>query len=91
MSIIKPIDMTSFQDAIEAVLSGKVDRIEWTRSLNLKIETDGTQATLKVTDGTVEVDIPGPWSPDMVEVTANRDGTGKIRMSVQGIPFRWKR
>ena len=90
MSLIKPLDLRNFQEAIQAVLSGKVDRIEWTRTLNLRIDTDGTQASLKVTDGSVEVDIPGPWSPDLVEVTANQDGTGKISMSVQDVPFRWK-
>lgn len=92
MPLIKPIDLSgikNIREAIQAVISGRVERIEWTRSLNLKLDTDGKQGTLTVTDGSVEVDIPGPWSPDMVQVTANQDRTGTISLSMKDIPFRW--
>ena len=75
MSIIKPIDLRhlNIRDAIAAVRSGKVDRIEFTNMVNLKLEHDGVKAVLTVTDGTVEVNIPGPIDPDMLKVTAFED------------------
>jgi hypothetical protein len=39
----------------------------------LKLKHDGEQAILTITDGTVEVDIPGPISPDVLRVTAFDD------------------
>jgi hypothetical protein len=76
MSLIKPIDLTGIQgikDAIQAVISGRVDRIQWSETVNLKLTHDGTQAVLTVSDGTVEIDIPGPISPDVLRVTAFDD------------------
>ena len=72
---IKPIDLRSLniREAIQAVISGKIERIEFSETVNLKLTHDGTQAVLTVTDGMVEVDIPGPISPDVLRVTAYDD------------------
>ena len=72
---IKPIDLRSLniREAIQAVISGRIERIEFSDTVNLKLTHDGTQAVLTVTDGTVEVDIPGPISPDVLRVTAYDD------------------
>ncbi len=75
MSFIKPIDLRSLniREAIQAVISGKIERIEFSETVNLKLTHDGSKAVLRVTDGTVEVDIPGPISPDVLQVTAYED------------------
>lgn len=75
MSFIKPIDLRhlNIREAIQAVISGRVDRIEFSETVNLKLQHDGEKAVLTVTDGTVEVDIPGPISPDVLKVTAFED------------------
>ena len=72
---IKPIDLRSLniREAIQAVISGRIERIEFSETVNLKLTHDGSKAVLTVTDGTVEVDIPGPISPDVVRVTAFED------------------
>lgn len=72
---IKPIDLRSLniREAIQAVISGRIERIEFSETVNLKLTHNGTQAVLTVTDGTVEVDIPGPISPDVLKVTAYED------------------
>lgn len=63
----------NIREAIQAVISGKIERIEFSETVNLKLTHDGTQAVLTVTDGTIEVDIPGPISPDVLKVTAYDD------------------
>lgn len=75
MSLIKPIDLRhlNIREAIQAVISGRVDRIEFSETVNLRLQHDGEKAILTVTDGTVEVDIPGPISPDVLRVTAFDD------------------
>jgi len=75
MSFIKPIDLRhlNIREAIQAVISGRIERIEWSETVNLKLKHDGEQAILTITDGTVEVDIPGPISPDVLRVTAFED------------------
>ena len=75
MSFIKPIDLRhlNIREAIQAVISGRIERIEWSEAVNLKLTHDGTQAVLTITDGTVEIDIPGPISPDVLQVTAFED------------------
>ena len=72
---IKPIDLRhlNIREAIQAVISGRIERIEFSETVNLKLRHDGEQAVLTVTDGTVEVDIPGPISPDVLRVTAFDD------------------
>lgn len=72
---IKPIDLRSLniREAIQAVISGRIERIEFSETVNLKLTHDGSKAVLTVTDGTVEVDIPGPISPDVLRVTAYED------------------
>ena len=75
MSFIKPIDLRhlNIREAIQAVISGRIERIEFSETVNLKLKHDGEQAILTITDGTVEVDIPGPISPDVLRVTAFED------------------
>lgn len=75
MSFIKPIDLRhlNIREAIQAVISGRIDRIELSETVNLRLQHDGEKAVLTVTDGTVEVDIPGPISPDVLRVTAYDD------------------
>ena len=92
MSFIKPVDLRhlNIREAIQAVIDRKVDRIEWSESVNLKLDSDGKQATATVSDGKVEVDIPGAWSPDLIQVTANNDGTGTISLTIKDLDFRWK-
>ena len=63
----------NIRQAIQAVISGRIERIEFSETVNLKLKHDGEQAVLTVTDGTVEVDIPGPISPDVLRVTAFDD------------------
>ena len=72
---IKPIDLRSLniREAIQAVISGRIERIEFSETVNLKLTHDGEKAVLTVNDGTVEVDIPGPISPDVLRVTAYDD------------------
>lgn len=72
---IKPIDLRhlNIRAAIQAVISGRIERIEFSETVNLRLTHDGTQAVVTVTDGTVEVDIPGPISPDVLRVTAFGD------------------
>ena len=75
MSFIKPIDLRhlNIREEIQAVISGRIERIEFSETVNLKLKHDGEQAVLTITDGTVEVDIPGPISPDVLRVTAFDD------------------
>ena len=75
MSLIKPVDLRhmNIREAIQAVISGKIERIEFSETVNLKLTHDGQKAVLTVNDGTVEVDIPGPISPDVLRVTAYDD------------------
>ena len=75
MSFIKPVDLRhlNIREAIQAVISGRIERIEFSETFNLKLKHDGERAVLTVTDGTVEIDIPGPISPDVLRVTAFDD------------------
>lgn len=75
MSFIKPVDLRhlNIRQAIQAVISGRIERIEFSETVSLKLKHNGEQAVLTVTDGTVEVDIPGPISPDVLRVTAYND------------------
>ena len=75
MNLIKPVDLRhlNIREAIQAVISGRIERIEFSETVNLKLKHDGEQAVLTVTDGTVEIDIPGPISPDVLRVTAHDD------------------
>jgi hypothetical protein len=69
MSLIKPIDMrgkAGLREAIEAVIAGKADRIEWTETLNLRITRDGDSAEIKLTDGAAEVNLRGLPNPDFI-------------------------
>jgi len=75
MSFIKPVDLRhlNIREAIHAVISGRIERIEFSETVNLRLNHDGEKAILTITDGTVEVDIPGPISPDVLRVTAFDD------------------
>lgn len=76
MSILKPIDMTGkagLREAIAAVISGKVDRIEWTENINLRIVRDGDSAEVKITDGNAEVSLRGLPDPDFIGAKCFRD------------------
>lgn len=69
MSLIKPIDMrgrAGLREAIEAIMTGKVDRIEWTDTLNLRIVRDGDSAEIKITDGSVDVSLRGLPDPEIL-------------------------
>ena len=76
MPLIHPIDMrgrSGLREAIEAIISGKVDRIEWTDTLNLRITRDGDSAEIKITDGAAEVNLRGLPNPDFVGAKLYRD------------------
>ena len=76
MSLIKPIDMrgrAGLREAIEAIISGKVDRIEWTDTLNLRITRDGDSAEIKITDGNAEVNLRGLPDPDVLSAKLYQD------------------
>jgi hypothetical protein len=69
MSLIRPIDMrgrAGLREAVEAIIAGKVDRIEWTDSLNLRITRDSDSAEIKITDGKAEVALRGLPDPDFI-------------------------
>ncbi len=90
MSFIKPVDLRhmNIRQAIQAVISGRIERIEFSETVNLKLKHDGEQAVLTVTDGTVEVDIPGPISPDVLRVTAyNNHALVDLRLSQVRIDY----
>jgi hypothetical protein len=77
MSLIKPINMrgrAGLREAIEAIISGKVDRVEWTDSINLRITRDdaGT-AEIKITDGNAEVNLRGLPNPDFIGAKLHSD------------------
>ena len=77
MSLIKPIDMrgkSGLREAIAAVIAGKVDRIEWTDSINMRITRDdeGT-AEIKITDGAAEVNLRGLPNPDFIGAQLHSD------------------
>lgn len=92
MSLIKPVDLRhmNIREAIQAVIDRKVDRIEWSETVNVRLDSDGNRGTATITDGQVEIDIPGAWSPDLIQVTANNDGTGTISLTIKDVGFRWK-
>lgn len=92
MSLIKPMDFSNIKgirDAINALMTGKVDRIEFSEIVNLRIARNEGGLSIVLTEGKAEVDIPGPFDPDIVEVTARNDRTGTISLTVHDIPFRW--
>ena len=68
MSIIKPIDMrgkAGLREASEAIIAGKINRIEWTETLNLRITRDGDSAEITITDGSAEARINALLKPDI--------------------------
>jgi hypothetical protein len=75
MSLINPIDLRkhNLREVVAAFISGKINRLEFSEAINLKIRRDGEKATLTITDGTVEVDLPGPIDPDVIKITAFYD------------------
>lgn len=76
MSLIKPIDLrgrSGLREAISAIISGKVDRIEWTDKLNLRITRDGESAEITITDGTAEVNLRGLPNPDFLGAKLYQD------------------
>lgn len=77
MSLLKPIDMTGksgLKEAIQAIIEGKVDRIEWTDKLNLKITRDNAgTAELTITDGKAEVSLRGLPDPDFIGAKCFKD------------------
>ena len=76
MSLIKPIDMrgkAGLREAIAAVIAGKIDRIEWTDSINLRVTRDGDSAEIKITDGTAEVNLRGLPNPDFIGAKLHSD------------------
>lgn len=69
MSLIKPIDLrgkAGLREAIEAIITGKADRIEWTDTLNLRITRDSDSAEIKITEGAAEVNLRGLPNPDLI-------------------------
>lgn len=69
MPLIKPIDLrgkAGLREAIEAVISGKAERIEWSETLNLKITRDSDSAEIKITEGAAEVNLRGLPNPDFI-------------------------
>jgi hypothetical protein len=77
MSLIKPIDMTGksgLREAIQTIIDGKIDRIEWTDTINLRIVRDNAgTAELRITDGKAEVSLRGLPDPDFISAKCHRD------------------
>ena len=76
MSLIKPIDMrgkAGLREAIAAVIAGKIDRIEWTDSINLRVTRDGDSAEIKITHGAAEVNLRGLPNPDFIGAKLHSD------------------
>jgi hypothetical protein len=76
MSLIKPIDMrgrSGLREAVEAIIDGKIDRIEWSENVNLRITRDGDSAEIKITDGLAEVNLKGLPNPDFIMAKLHRD------------------
>lgn len=76
MNIIKPIDLrgrAGLREAIKAIIDGKVDRIEWTETLNLRIVRDGESAEIKITEGKAEVSLRGLPDPDFIGAKLHKD------------------
>jgi hypothetical protein len=76
MSLIKPIDMRGnegLRKAIQAVISGKSDRIEWSENLNMQIVRDGDSAEIRITGGTVEVALRGLPDPNILSARLHAD------------------
>jgi len=76
MSLIKPIDMRGkdgLREAIQAIIDGKIDRIEWTESINLRITREGDSAEIKITDGAAEVNLRGLPNPDFIGAKLHSD------------------
>lgn len=76
MSLIKPINLRSvpnLREAIAAVIGGRIDRIEFSESLNLRIKRDGDSATIEITDGKVEIQLKGLPDPDVIGVKCFKD------------------
>jgi len=76
MSLINPIDMrgkAGLREAIAAIIAGKLDRIEWTDSINLRITREGDSAEIKITDGAAEVNLRGLPNPDFIGAKLHSD------------------
>ena len=75
MSFLKPIDLRHLdcRKLIAAIISGRVDRVEFSPQLHFSLTHDGSQAVLTITDGVVESDLPGPIDPDILKVTLHHD------------------
>ena len=76
MSLIKPIDMRGrigLREAIQSIIDGKFERIEWTDSINLKVTRDGDSAEIKITDGAAEVNLRGLPNPDFIGAKLHSD------------------
>jgi hypothetical protein len=77
MSLLKPIDMTEkpgLRESIQAIISGKVNRIEWTDTINLRIVRDNAgTAELRITDGKAEVRLRGLPDPDFISAKLHED------------------
>lgn len=75
MSIIKPIDLKhlNIREAIEAVISGKINRIEFSETVNLRVVRDGESAEIKITEGKAEVSLRGLPDPDFIGAKCFKD------------------
>jgi hypothetical protein len=77
MSLIKPIDMrgkSGLREAVQSIIDGKIDRIEWTDTINLRIVRDNAgSAELRITDGKAEVSLRGLPDPDFISAKLHQD------------------
>jgi hypothetical protein len=76
MSFIKPIDLTGNQalrNAVEALISGKASRLEWSEEINLKLKRENGRAVLTITSGSAEVVLRGLPDPDFVKAVVYPD------------------
>lgn len=76
MSILKPIDLRDNQSihmAVAALIGGKIGRIEFSESVNLKISRDGDSAKIEITDGKIEITLRGLPDPDFVRAECFSD------------------
>jgi hypothetical protein len=75
MSLLRPIDLRHLdcRKLIAAIISGRVDRVEFSPKLDFSLTHDGSQAVLTINKGVVEADLPGPLDPDILKITLLHD------------------
>lgn len=65
---------SGLREAVQAIIDGKIGRIEWTDTINLKIVRDNAgTAELRITDGKAEASLRGLPDPDLISAKCYAD------------------